>query len=148
MFYLKSILQNDSPGSRVRSGQIIVQGIIQSLGALRWKGTTVIFYWIPAHEGFSGNEAADQEAKKATGWRLQSGKGVNTSNTAKKAYCSGFRLITKVRYAIKQHFREEWAKQWRAAAHGSDLRRVCLAPTEEVVAMRRSATRVQSFIIT
>ena len=136
------------PGSRVRSGQIIVQGIVQKLDALRWRGAKVIFYWIPAHEGFPGNEIADQEAKKATGWRLQDGKGVNTSDTAKEAYYSGLRLITKVRYAIKRHYQQDWAKQWAEAKHGSDLRRICSAPTKEVISIRQGATRVQSSLIT
>ena len=135
------------PGSRVRSGQFIVQGIIDSIDALRGKGIRVIFCWVPAHEGFPGNEAADEGAKKATGWRLQNGRGVMTADTAKKAYYAGYRLTSKVKYAIKQYYQQKWADQWREAKHGSELRRICPAPTKNNIHIHQKATRKQSSLI-
>ena len=74
------------PASHIWSGQIIINGIVQCLNFLRLRGTRVIINWVPAHEGFPGNEQADQEAKKATGWRLQNRKEVDIFNISPKAY--------------------------------------------------------------
>ena len=99
------------PASHIRSGQIIIDGFVQCLNFLRVRGTRVIIHWIPAHEGFPGNEQADQEAKKATGWRLQNGKGVDTSDIDPKAYHSGYQLTVKMKQAIKQHYQRQWQRK-------------------------------------
>ena len=95
------------PASHIRSGQIIIDGIVQCLNFLRVRGTRVIIHWIPAHEGFPGNEQADQEAKKAAGWRLQNGKEVDTPNIGPKAYHTGYQLAVKMKQAIKQHYQRQ-----------------------------------------
>ena len=136
------------PASHIRSGQIIIKGIIQCLDFLRGKGTRVVVHWIPAHEGFPGNEQADQEAKKATGWRLQDGKEVDTSNTGPKAYHTGYQLTVKVKRAIKQYYLSQWQCQWSQADHGADLRRICPTPTKKILTVHRGASRWQSSLIT
>ena len=132
------------PASHIRSGQIIIKGIIQCLDFLREKGTRVVVHWIPAHEGFPGNEQADQEAKQATGWRLQDGIEVDTSNPGPKAYHTGYQLTVKVKRAIKQYYLSQWQCQWSQADHGADLRRICPTPTKKILTVHRGASRWQS----
>ena len=136
------------PASHIRSGQVIIDGIVQYLNFLYIRGTRVIIHWIPAHEGFPGNEQADQEAKKATGWRLQNGKGVDTSDIIPKAYHSGYQLTVKVKQAIKQHYQRQWQRKWSYADHGADLRRICPSPTKEILTVYQGTSRYQSSVIT
>ena len=72
----KVIINTDNQASiqaiedpRKHSGQAFVIAIIQWISTLRGEGYTVELHWIPAHTGIDGNEMADREAKKATGWR-------------------------------------------------------------------------------
>ena len=136
------------PASHVRSGQIIIEGIVQYLDLLRGKGVNTVLHWIPAHEGFPGNEKADLEAKKATGWCLQNGKELDTPYISHRAYHSGYQLTAKVKRAIKQHFQEEWSSRWGGTERGVDLRRICPTPTKEVLSIHQGALRWQSSIIT
>ena len=52
-----------------RLGAYILADIAQQVLELQDKGYSVTVQWIPAHVGISRNEAADQAAKEATGWR-------------------------------------------------------------------------------
>lgn len=54
---------------RGESGSYLLQDITRRMQELQAQGLTVEDRWIPAHTGIHGNEAADQAAKNATGWR-------------------------------------------------------------------------------
>ena len=58
-----------------RSGAYILADIAQQTLELQNKGYSVTVRWIPAHVGIPGNEAADQAAKEATGWREHGRRG-------------------------------------------------------------------------
>ena len=57
--------------SSSKSGQHIVQRIVEEIEKLRKSGYVIELHWIPAHMGIVGNELADKAAKEATGWRLK-----------------------------------------------------------------------------
>ena len=45
--------------------------IVQTIDRLRQRGPTVEIYWVSAHFGLCGNEAADKLAKEAIGSKLE-----------------------------------------------------------------------------
>ena len=63
-----SIRTIGNPSSK--SGQHIVQRVIEEIEKLRKDGYVIELHWVPAHMGIAGNELADKAAKEATGWKL------------------------------------------------------------------------------
>ena len=64
-----SICAIGNPSSR--SGQHIVQRVVEEIEKLRKDDYVIELYWVPAYMGIAGNELADKAAKEATGWRLK-----------------------------------------------------------------------------
>ena len=54
-----------------KSGQHIVQRVIEKIEKLRKDGYVIELHYVPAHMGIAGNELADKAAKEATGWKLK-----------------------------------------------------------------------------
>ncbi len=64
-----SICAIGNPSSK--SGQHIVQRIVEEIQKLRKSEYVIELHWILAHMGIVRNELADKAAKEATGWRLK-----------------------------------------------------------------------------
>lgn len=64
-----SIRTIGNPSSK--SGQHIVQKVVEEIEKLREEGYIIELHWVSAHMGIAGNETADKAAKEATGWRVK-----------------------------------------------------------------------------
>lgn len=83
-----------------QSRQDIIIDIIQMVSRLQRSGVSVTLMWVPAHIGVTGNELADQHAKKAVD---QPGVEMHIKYSKAEMKC-----ITKVK--IRQKWQELWDK--------------------------------------
>ena len=124
--------------------------IVRTINALRELNQEVEIHWIPAHEGFEGNERADREAKRATGWRDRRYRGqvkeFDTPHTAPPARCTR-RLITTVKRLIKDTANKEWAEDWNQCTKGRDLRTIQPIPTKQVLKIHKGRLRAMGSLI-
>jgi ribonuclease HI len=144
---LRAIKNSGTP-----SGQYILLQIMQQLSILQANHKATEFYWIPAHRGTQGNEAADKAAKEATGWREIQGKRgkkitVDTDHTGPPPpTLKHLRASTKL--AVQQAVYREWEESWAAETRGRSLYRLTPKPTKGVLHLHKHIIRPLSSIIT
>ena len=88
-----------------KSGQMIIRDIVKLIDHVRAEGYEPVIHWIPAHQGLTGNEAADRAAKHATGRRQRKYRAriieEDTDYTAKPSIYSE-RLTAAIKKEIKK----------------------------------------------
>jgi ribonuclease HI len=126
-----------------RSGAYILADIAQEVLELQNEGYSVTVRWIPAHVGIPGNEAADQAAKEATGWR-EDGRSQQPADPPAQLYP----LRTTLRRWCKMQADRAWISAWREDKKGRATYRHTPTPTKvlqlhERLSKRKSALLVQ-----
>ncbi len=145
-----SIQAIGDPGKH--SGQVYVIQAVRTIDALRELGVTIELHWIPAHIDIPGNEWADNEAKKATGWREREvhGKrtaGVDTNDTAPNSVIQ-MRMISTVKTAIRAHATEQWTIDWANEKRGGILREIQSTPSKQIQLLHSRVKRAKTSLIT
>lgn len=144
-----SIQAIGDPGKH--SGQTYVIRAIQVINFLRYSGVTIALHWIPAHIDIEGNERADREAKRATGWRERQIHGklveVDTNKTAHPSDIQ-IRMISTVRTAIRAHAIEQWTIKWANEKRGGILREIQPTPSKHIQLIHARVKRAKTSLIT
>ncbi len=145
-----SIQAIGDPGKH--SGQVYVIQAVQTINTLRSLGVAIELHWIPAHINIDGNEWADNEAKKATGWREREvhGKktaGVDTNETAQRSVIQT-RMISTVKTAIRAYAMEQWAIEWANEKRGGILREIQPTPSKQIQLLHSRVKRAKTSLIT
>lgn len=111
-----------------RSGAYIVEQIIKRIEELHARGLSIDVHWIPAHEGIEGNEAADQAAKEATGWRKGDVRGPKADPPGQL-----YPLRTTLKTWYRKIVNQRWYVSWSAESKGRATYRHTLMPTKKVL---------------
>ena len=108
-----------------RTGSYILEEIARQVQELQKDGRTVTVRWIPAHVGIAGNEAADQAAKEATGWRPD-GRRDQPADAPTRLYP----MRSTLRKEWKKQIKIAWANSWKTEDKGRATYRHTPTPTK------------------
>jgi ribonuclease HI len=125
-----------------RSGAYILADIAQHVQELQDKGRSVTVRWIPAHVGIPGNEAADQAAKKATGWR-EDGRSQQPADPPQQLHP----LKTTLRRWCKTQAERAWISAWREDKKGRATYRHTPTPTKKVLQLHERLSKRESALL-
>jgi hypothetical protein len=125
-----------------RSGAYILADIAQQVLELQDKGYSVTVRWIPAHVGIPGNEAADQAAKEATGWR-EDGRRQQPADSPAQLYP----LRTTLRRWCKTQAERAWISAWREDKKGRATYRHTPVPTKKVLQLHERLSKRESALL-
>jgi hypothetical protein len=125
-----------------RSGAYILQEIARQVQELQDKGLSMTIRWIPAHVGIPGNEAADQAAKEATGWR-EDGRSQQPANPPSQLYP----LRTTLRRWCKTQAEKAWTSAWREEKKGRTTYRHTPTPTKKVLQLHERLSKRKSALL-
>jgi ribonuclease HI len=125
-----------------RSGAYILADIAQQVLELQNKGYSVTVRWIPAHVGIPGNEAADQAAKEATGWR-EDGRSQQPADPPPQLYP----LRTTLRRWCKTQATRQWISAWRVEKKGRATYRHTPTPTKKVLQLHERLNKQESALL-
>jgi hypothetical protein len=98
--------------------------------------------WIPAHVGIPGNEAADQAAKRATGWR-ENGRRQQPADLPLQLYL----LRATLRRWCKTQAERAWISTWREDKKGCATYRHTLVPTKKVLQLYKRLSKRESALL-
>jgi hypothetical protein len=98
--------------------------------------------WIPAHVGIPGNEAADQAAKEATGWRED-----GCSQQPADAPAQLYPLRTTLRRWCKVQAERQWIRAWREDRKGRATYRHTPTPTKKVLQLHERLSKRESALL-
>jgi ribonuclease HI len=125
-----------------RSGAYILADIAQQVLELQDKGYSVTVRWIPSHVGIPGNEAADQAAKEATGWR-EDGRSQQPVDPPTQLYP----LRTTLRRWCKTQAERAWISAWRDDKKGRATYRHTPTPTKKVLQLHDRLSKRESALL-
>jgi hypothetical protein len=125
-----------------RSGAYLLKTIARKIQELQDDGLPTEIYWIPAHKGIPGNEAADRAAKEATGWR-KSGKPGPKADISEEL----FTLKATLKTWIHKEANRRWASEWQNETKGRSTRKYTPEPTKRILRMHENLTKRQSAIL-
>jgi ribonuclease HI len=125
-----------------RSGAYILKDIARQALELQEKGYSVIVRWIPAHVGIPGNEAADQAAKEATGWR-EDGRSQQPADPPPQLYP----LRTTLRRWCKTQADRAWISAWWEEKKGRATYRHTPTPTKKVLQLHERLSKRESALL-
>jgi hypothetical protein len=89
-----------------KSGQRIIQAILQSARELNTRGIPLRLQWVPGHCNDPGNDTADRLAKEAVG--------------PDKLHPFQH-LLSREKGYIRREIREEWGQEWKTSKKGGHL---------------------------
>ncbi|KAK9594981.1 hypothetical protein V6Z93_010714 [Aspergillus fumigatus] len=117
-----------------KSGQRIIQAILQSARELNTRGIPLRLQWVPGHCDDPGNDTADRLAKEAVG--------------PDKLHPFQH-LLSREKGYIRRKIREEWGQEWRASKKGGHLRQIdATLPSIRTRRMYGSLPRSRAYILT
>ena len=120
--------------SAAKSGQTIVQRILDQVQSLKKWHIRVRLCWVPAHANVEGNEAADQLAKQA----------VSTTED------HDFRTpLSTYRRALHQTIEKEWRDEWTTSKNGKYLKKIDGGlPHKRALRLYGPLTRHETYLFT
>jgi hypothetical protein len=105
-----------------------VKQIVTLLEQARTQGIQIELHWIPAHTGIPGNEAADYEAKIATGWRPDD----TTAPPDQQPF--GLRIMVGPLNAfLRKRAQLAWENTWSRDTTGAKTRELIPKPSTSVI---------------
>ncbi|KAJ8147650.1 hypothetical protein LV162_008857, partial [Aspergillus fumigatus] len=117
-----------------KSGQRIIQAILQSARELNTRGIPLHLQWVPGHCDDPGNDAADRLAKEAVG--------------PDKLHPFQH-LLSREKGYIRRKIREEWRQEWKASKKGGHLRQIdATLPSIRTRRMYGSLPRSRAYLLT
>lgn len=117
-----------------KSGQRIIQAILQSARELNTRGIPLRLQWVPGHCDDPGNDAADRLAKEAVG--------------PDKLHPFQH-LLSREKGYIRRKIREEWRQEWKASKKGGHLRQIdATLPSIRTRRMYGSLPRSRAYLLT
>jgi ribonuclease HI len=128
-----------------RSGAYILKEIARQVQELQNKGRYVTVRWIPAHVGIPGNEAADQAAKEATGWR-EDGRRQQPADAPPQLYPLRTTLRT-LRRCCKTQAESAWISAWREEKRGRATYRHTPTLTKKVLQLHEMLSKRESALL-
>jgi ribonuclease HI len=117
-----------------KSGQAIVQRILDQVQTLEKWNVRVRLCWVPGHANNEGIEAADRLAKQAVG---------NTED-------HDFRTpLAAYRRALHQMIEKEWRDEWITSEKGKHLKKIdCGLPSKRALRLYGPLTRHEAYLLT
>ncbi|KAF4202410.1 hypothetical protein CNMCM8927_000222 [Aspergillus lentulus] len=117
-----------------KSGQRIIQAILQSVRELNTRGIPLRLQWAPGHCDDRGNDTADRLAKEAVG--------------PDKLHPFQH-LLSREKGYIRRKIREEWGQEWKASKKGGHLRQIdATLPSIRTRRMYGSLPRSRAYLLT
>lgn len=117
-----------------KSGQRIIQAILQSARELNTRGIPLRLQWVPGHCDDPGNDAADRLAKEAVG--------------PDKLHPFQH-LLSREKGYTRRKIREEWRQEWKASKKGGHLRQIdATLPSIRTRRMYGSLPRSRAYLLT
>ncbi|KAF7164513.1 hypothetical protein CNMCM6106_001031 [Aspergillus hiratsukae] len=117
-----------------KSGQRIIQAILQSARELTARGIPLRLQWVPGHCDDPGNDTADRLAKEAVG----PDKGHPFQH-----------LLSREKGFICRKIQKEWEQEWKTSKKGGHLRRIDTAlPSIHTRRMYGSLPRNRAYLLT
>ena len=126
---LKAIIK-----SAAKSGQTIVQRVLDQVQSLNKWDVRVRLCWVPGHANNEGNKAADQLAKQA----------VSTTED------HDFRTpLSAYRKTVRQTIEKEWRDEWTASKNGKYLKKIDSGlPNKRALRLYGCLTRHETYLFT
>jgi ribonuclease HI len=117
-----------------KSGQRIIQAILQSARELNTRGIPLRLQWVPGHCNDPGNDTADRLAKEAVG--------------PDKLHPFQH-LLSREKGYIRRKIREEWGQEWKTSKKGGHLRQIdATLPSIRTRRMYGSLPRSRAYLLT
>ncbi len=138
---------------RATPGQFHIAHLLRISDTARKVEYTLVFYWVPAHQGTEGNEV-EKAAREATGWRavkIRKGRmvGINTDKTTDTwVNRTGKRLASCIRIRIEMGSIRQWSTGWEQGRTRGTLRKPQPTPSKNKLGIHSGVKRSIGSLVT
>jgi len=139
---------------RATPGQFHIAHLLRIIDTARKVGYTLVFHWVPAHQGIEGNEEVEKIAKEATGWREVRNRkgrmvGIDTDKTTDPwINPTGKRLASCIRTKIEMGSIHQWSTGWEQGRTRGTLRKLRPTPSKNRLRIHSGVKRSTSSLVT
>ncbi len=139
---------------RATPEQFHIAHLLRTIDTARKVGYTLVFHWVPAHQGIEGNGEVEKFAKEATGWREvrnQMGRmvGIDTDKPRDPwINPTGKRLASCVRTKIEMGSIHQWSTGWEQGRTRGTLRNLQPTPSKNRLRIHSGVKRSRISLVT